>query len=760
MAFNTPKTHLGIKALDMFVLLAVMHYVAFRFLQNSLFPFVYTNTYKYITMLFLIVFGGCRFVIISFMELKACKQKGWYIAKRLFVFCLSIPFFYVAWRYDYKYLVFLPVVALCTYKMDPQKVLHWFSWTVALLLSATVLCCLAGSVQNLTHVRNGHVVGSFGIINTTDFASYFTFLILFIWCAQKNHQWITSLLYSLFTALLTYLVFYYTNSKTSIYCGAISIAIICWDCIDESIQKKQYIRQRINRLTIYVFPISIAITIVLLIGYAKQYNWAITIDQLFTARLKRTLESYYNYGAHPFGTLITTMHGNGRTVINSWSNTKNAYLDIGYAMLILKHGWILGVIIIGSFVWIACRALKGGQKRIALSMIVIAFHAFSEARFLDINYNIFLAMPFCAFIPLEKDEKNKKSSESLKRIIKIDWISIVTAVILSIGIVLIAPKTISWLRTIMFINGWLFGIASWHALLICSVLIVVLIGFWKGICFFCKNRSIMSVIFLTAITVIIVAGSIVGNITIQKGISERKEQLLSEETIIKTIQEVAKKPVYAAEASELYQRAYGGFDEHVFSTEEMYNSQGTIITAGSVEAIGITYMGGKYTAISPWSGVYSYDSAVIEELTEAGYEWKDYYTGERKCILVDLAAQNGLNIDSKGRLILNGSKHSVSENQMWDQHGGTYEVRYSITLPYNYTFSEASKNICRLQIVGETGDITIFEKQVTLGDFDSERKCSITISYYINSTPRVTYLITAEDGVELLVDEIAWRRVT
>ena len=112
------------------------------------------------------------------------------------------------------------------------------------------------------------------------------------------------------------------------------------------------------------------------------------------------------------------------------------------------------------------------------------------------------------------------------------------------------------------------------------------------------------------------------------------------------MQSATVQPVYAAEAEELYQRSYGGFSSHVFSTEELYRApRGSIFTDQDVEVLGIISSFGKYTKISDWSGLYSFDPIVIEELEKAGYEWTRFYSGVHICNLKDTTLFNRLDYD-------------------------------------------------------------------------------------------------------------------
>lgn len=780
--------------LDTLALFAVMQYVSYRFLQSTMFPFVYSERYKFLTFALVVLIGVLRFFvlfIIKFCSLYGAGRKSWYVLKCGISACLALPFIFVGHKYDYKVMIFLPMAALCLYDMDYHRVLRWFTFIVGGLLAATTFCSLAGAVRNLISLESDKVCGSYGIINTTDFAAYITFLLLFIWCAAKQHHWVSTLIYALVAGGITWVTYKYVQSRTGLLCGALTEVAILWDCIEEHSLRHQkvtrWLAKGMNWLTILAFPLFCTLTIYLVHLYKEQTPQGINLDRLLSSRLRVTLELYEQYGLHPFAVTMKGMRGNGGTFIrHAWSVAGYGYLDVGYAMLAIRYGTVIFGIVMCLWIWMTGRALRRGDNRIAFTLAIIACHAFSEARFLDINYNIFMAMPFCALSPLKEkvglesgipDSTNMRAisadvikcpdsrstigqdKEASRAVITNRWAPYIAAVALVAGIYMGLPRILSWLRTIFSLMGWNTGVQSAYALVISVSLVLLLIGLWQSLCYLWKQKSVRSLIPLAAVLAISLVGVAAGNCIIHCALVDQKERWEKEEQVIKLVQKAATQPVYAAEQEELYRREFSDFSEHIFSTGELYRPpKGTIFTDSSVEALDVLYYGGKYTAISPWSAVYTYDQAVIDAMAAQGYEWKSYYDGVRRCDLTDLAVRNGLKIVG-GRLLLDGPVHSVRNNLRWDQFSGTYEVRYVLesSNPANIV---GPGTVCTLTVMGESGDKVILEKELTMADFDKDERCDITLSYEIPNTPKVYYLITAADGIQLYLDEISWRRVS
>ena len=90
-----------------------------------------------------------------------------------------------------------------------------------------------------------------------------------------------------------------------------------------------------------------------------------------------------------------------------------------------------------------------------------------------------------------------------------------------------------------------------------------------------------------------------------------------------------------------------------------------------------------------------------------------------------------------------------------DQVCGAYEVSFKLSDFVSPSEGEAVV----LEVLGVTEDHVLYQETLTSDDFDSEGKCNHTLSYQINSTPKVSYAISVKEGVSVTVEDIAWQRV-
>lgn len=754
--FDKQKEHHRLEmVLDALSLASVLFYAIYRFLQSTMFQFYYSNRYKMLTIILPIVFGGIRFL---YLVLKKCwaaeshKEQSFFILRCILAFCLLIPFVLVGWMHDYKMLIYLPICCMCLYDMVPEKVCRVFFVTIGTCLVAVILCCLSGTVRNIVVHDNG-VYASYGIINTTDFASYFTFLLLTAWCSMRTRKWYTSVLFAVASGIITYIVYLYTGSRTALYTGALIVFLVQWDCLGEHVfcreKKLRRIRKCINWLSILAFPVVGALVIFLTARFAAQDTWALELEKLLSGRLKTVLQPFQMYGVKPFGSTIEKMYGFGGTILGKYWSAEYSYLDVGYAMLAIRCGWVITAIVMVLWMWMTAKALKNGKTRIAFALVVLAAHAFSEARILDVNFNIFLIMPFCAFSQ-EKTVSEKAPERKWQRLFPV-----LSGIAFFAAALLLLPTALRWLRAYFYLKGWYDGIAAFTSFSFCSGLILVLLGLWKVLSLFQETKEGKILATLVGLLLLLTGGVLSVNATIEQGRAEQADRLQAEEQVIRKMQACATMPVYAAESEELYRRDGVRLPNHFFTLEELNRNRGSFLTADTVEAFEVLPFGGRYTQISNYSGLYTFDTAVMESLSSIGYTWSIFYSGERHCNLDDLAVFNSMKM-TDGQLVLTNAARVETKNMETDQMSGTYRVTFSFS---GFAASSDGQAIL-LQVIGEGGDRIICQKTLSAADFNSEGRCDYTMTYQITATPQVTYAISVTEGVTATVNDIAWQRVS
>lgn len=748
------------KIFDNLTLLSLLHYVSYRFLQSTMFPLVFSERYKIVTFSLLVVSGGIRFLYIianKFLKYKQKDKKVKLIIQLFVFFVLSIPFVYVSITKDNRPLIFIPLTIICLYEMDAVKVLRSFVAVIIILFLSTVLCSLAGCVRNIIFERRWEVAGSYGIINTTDCAAYFFFILLCLWIQQrKESTWQSCLFFVALSILFGIGSFLLCRSQTTTVCCFLLGFFCLWEMLETKFfyrgKRSKWLIKGSNIIMTLGFPICAFVFAMLTYLYIIENPFAQKMDLVLSTRLYDTRYIFQKYGISLFGTMFV-MHGNGGSMISD--QRRYDFIDNSYSSLLFRNGLIVFLIVLVMWVWMTARVIKEKNRRVAYALLLIALYSASESHMLDINYNILIAMPLCSFKMLPKDNGTREKSVQISN----QLFSFISAMVVIICIYVFLPRFLSCFRTLCYLKGWNNGLKSIYAFLFCAGIIVLLGALWYTIHLLWQRRKKRIVYIIICIVLVLGISAYIVNEQIDKAVTAYGEELVAEESVIRTVQSNATQPVYAAEKSELYQRGIGGFDETIMSVEDMCRKkEGTFFTDKSYEAMLVIREGGQYLQFSPQSGVYSFDNAVIDALEAEGYSWKPFYDSERNCNLADLAQLNNLSVTQNGGVILNGPNHSLSQNWFMDQDSGIYEVKYYLSID-PLSINQGNDKICSLQIMGYNGEELLQERIVTLSDFDEKGNAEIVIRYSVSSTPRMEYRAVAYEGQELIVQRITWRKV-
>ena len=752
------------RCLDALSLAAVMQYVGYRFLQTTMFEFLYSELYKTATLMSLVVFGGARFAYLFARKLWADADKKAQIRRFLrFVgaCALALPFLIVAYLHDYKVLIFIPICWMCLYDLRAELVFKWYVRVIGVMLAATVLCCLAGAVQNINSLYNGRFKEAYGILNSTDFASYCLFLLLYVWCRKRG-----SVLGSagLAAAMAVAGVFLYriNESRTALICCALAALACLWAAFLPRLSQRHPFFQRSawlsDRFAVASFPLMFIVLGVGIFLYARNNPWVVNLDEtLLSRRIMPIRESYEAHGIHLFGAQFT-MHGNGGSLLRS--GEVYDFLDSSFAYMLIRYGVVVTAVITALWVWTTVRAIRCGKRAIAYAMGVLAFYALSESQLVNINYCLFLILPFSRLdAPAEATASLGTTDQSGNRA-QTGWQAPLAAfAVLGIGYFLL-PGLLSRLRTLFYIERWDHGMRAGRAYLVCVGLALAVVALCKALAAFLTRRKAPSLACAAAAVLALILGRVLAGQRISQYAASHEAALNAEAEAVQLIRDSAQQPILAMEQSALYQREYRCVDERVMTPEDICREKrGTLFTDKSREMIWVTSLGARYVQFSEQSGVYSFDPAVIDALSAAGYEWTGYYSSERACDLQDLAELNHLRRSESGGLILEGPNHSLSENRYLDQLQTDYEVRFSLTLDMEESDLRDGDSVCQLQVLGNKGEETLLTQEVPREAFDPEGHCTLTLAYFSPFMPRVEYRVIAAEGVTLCVDEIAWRRV-
>ena len=756
----------------------VIHYCFFRFFEATTFYFDFTDTYRKITFAAIVTIGLLRLISGLWMDFRNAEteeEKRKVVLRGIIALLAAVPCTLIADRFGYTFFSYLPFVAYCLYGIDVEKVIKAFTLSIGIILLCTIVCSLTGAIQNYLYLsEKGKLRGSYGVAYPTDFASYFIFLFVFFWSLQKKHAWWRTALFAALGLVMCWFCQTYPHSDTSTIMSMVCILVVLYDALDHAVLSKHKGARWLSKLgegaVIWAFPILGIAFFGFVMLYSQGNGIAIQINHWMSGRLSMTWQHYLKYGLNALGAL-TPQNGFGHGLIHTESYE---FLDSTYGMILIRYGWILTILLAALWVWMTRRAYKSGHRRLALAMAVIAVHSISEHHFTELNFNILLAMPLCAFGIKSKKQSTKVDKQSFSP----TWVPWITALAVGAVAALLMPRWFSWLRALFVLEGWTGGgLQSLFAMLFCLVCVGIVILVWYVltclVCTWIREKKAPLLMILGVLTVF-VGISVVVSFTdemIRDGADQVQDRIAADTEAVKTALASAKEPVYGGEIEEIYKRNFSGFSDHIFSDMELGRAaKGTMLLSHDNEGYQLINTGAKYCEISPHTGLFTYDEAVIEALQAKGYRFHGYFSAEQEVNLASLGPYNGLGVADTGELMLWGEEHSLIHGPYYDQYSGDYLVTYDLQLrDLRIRTDTPDREVCLLRVSALWGQNICTEKTIFASDFDENGYLSVSLDYGISDTRGIEYLVFCRDDIAIWIKRIimkkedlpdVWRRYT
>lgn len=758
-------------------IILVMYYCAACFYDSCTYNFsFFDNVSRKITVaLPLASMALIRFGIVFLKNLKAAKTKKQklflYLKLPLMAIC-ALPCFIVAYKFDYVSFAYIACAVFCLYGIDKDRVLKAFVATIGTALCAVILSSLAGVIPNYVYQvanqnRSNLLRASYGIIYPTDFASYFFFLILFIWGSLKNRNTRNILTLSGFSILVIGFINYFANSNTSTFCIILSVVFMLYELLESKIlanhNKTKWIPKAIGSLSVLAFPLLGLVFWIMTFLYGKGNNIALKVNDWGHNRLYYTWLSYEKYGIHPFGA-ITPQHGYGGGDILGYTEAYE-FLDSSYALMLIRYGWVLTLILTALWIWMTIRALKSGRRSLVFSMALIAVHAFSEHHVPELNYNILLAMPLCTFsADAPQTIAVKRAAVPNKNVV---WIPAATGTAVAALCIWKFQSFLSRARTVFELKNWRTGSdKSFIALVSIIALIGTVVLFWRSITrlililsYSGKRKSVM----LKALSGLLIAvgfmtaGYIWSDTVIDSGMAGNSSVLAEESDALNVIVSAAEQPVYCAFLEELHKRQFPEISDMVGTPEELCRQRrGTLISEREPEVNKLISTGAIYAEISDHSGVYTYDSSVINALRNAGYTVHGYYYSERELDNEWLSAHNGLQTNELGGILLTADHPALTQEPYLSLYGGDYQTVFDLWA--DRTRMPQDGAVCMVEVTTYEGEKIIVQQEVMPEEFDSFGHLNLELNYKIGSSAGVSFNVRLLSDTTLTVNRISWRR--
>ena len=498
------------------------------------------------------------------------------------------------------------------------------------------------------------------------------------------------------------------------------------------------IRRVVDVLLMAALPICAVVIFVLVNLYARDPVRMSGVDNLFSLRLQVSARALQTYPLMPFGTKVIMNGGNGGTI---FPKGELVFLDSSYVNILLRYGWVTTLAMFSVWEWMLHKALRCGNRRMALVMAVIAVHSIMEHHFPDPFDNILLIMPLAALQvpPLEVlNERKRKQRYAAFAVV---------AVALLVSGVLFLPWLISSLRTIYGAKGWQGGYENAWPVLGLNLCIVALCaaGAWalyrlllaalsrqKG------ARIRVAACVLAFCLALGIGMGVWGDRVIVQATEANAAMVDADAGALNCLSEC---DIYSDVMPEVYRRRFPNVRRMVLGGDDLARLDNAVVLMENQpeHRVFITH-GFKYLPVSDAHALYVSDPKALDALEAGGFVASDYYSSFTEVDLESLAQKNKLEwVD--GGLLLNGSKKSLTKGPNDDLFAGNYTVEYSLFLPEGAV--DAEGEICTLCIANSTmGELA--RVVVTRDQFDAEGRVTLNVPLtLITDTINVRFQVIA-----------------
>lgn len=774
MTNNQPEKQNSLfsRVLEWAALAVVMYYCVYRFFATTMFQFTWSETSATVRFSLIVGFGLLRLLTGLWQDLRRSadrREKRAVLLKGLLALASIVPCVLITSGVGYVFFVYLPFAAFCLYGTKPERVMKAFAATIGTMLAVTILCALSGAVRNLVYLSQGNqgdVRGSYGISYPTNLASYFVYLALFVWCARRRRGRASTLLFFCLALLLAYGSYLYPKSRTGVTCFLLMAVLVLYERLNETVLLRYkgtvWISKAADGLMIGAYPIFTLLTAGLTWLYSRNGTLGYRLNALFSDRLRMMLLSFRKYGIQAFGA-VTPQSGWGGGLIKA---SEYEFLDSSYALLPIRYGWVIALVVAVIWVWMTWKAVRSGRRRLALAMTVIAFHSFSEHHLIDPHYNILMLMPLC-LTDNRRDPGGEPDTEpkpeGRKRTLA-GWIA-GTAVIAVF--LLLLPGILSRARTLFALKGWTGGENSLYALLSWLACIGGTAAAWFALRRLLaellerKRVCVRALAVLAALVCVTAAGARWADRRIAYSLPRYKAQAAADKAAVELLTASAEQPVYAGQLEEIYKRNFSGISGRIFTPEEMCrNARGSILLEHGNEGYQLIHSGALYTELSPYTGLFTYDDAVVRKMREAGYRFHGYYSAEREEDLSSFLELNDLSLTEDGSLLLReGLSHSLVHGAYLQQFKGNYTVTFQLRLEDpGLRQKDPQREVCLLQAAALFGEDKRARQTVRAKDFDKDGCLTASLNYSVGNTYGVEHQVFCQSEAGILVDRIAWRQ--
>ena len=667
---------------------------------------------------------------------------------------------------NYGYLVLLGFIIAGCIGIRYDKLLKIWCFTIGSVIAITFIAASIGAARNLVYYAGGwrlQIRGSLGVVFPTDCAAWVLFFIMFLWVAYQGISDWFMILIAVISAVFS---LRYCNSNTSFICSLLFVIMIIYRALEERFFEAGRYYSVVKRITnvfiIMLFPFFAAVMFLLSFLYSRGSGLAYSLDEKLHHRIALSRRAFAEYGITLFGTNFE-MRGAGGGLV--YDREKYNFLDSSYVNILIRYGIVVFFMVMAIWFFIGYRAIQTKNRRLLFIMALIAVHSFEEHHFIDAIYNPLIMLALSDFgypvkenvmgitIPLSHDtgRADSRSIDFGKSITR--WLSrntgILSGILVAAAVTFFLPQIFSIMRTVADLTSDSDGKPD----MLISLLMIVtfLLAFCAIECGVIKatgnhfnkrdaisgnidllNRVRPGLIFIFPGCILAVALLLCCELVINTGRPSQSKRIESERAALEHIFAVNSYPVYSDVFPEIYRTEFPEFSQSVFSGEDLARyHRATVLLDSSIESNCFFSRGYLFTKISDYTGVYTNDEDVLNELQNAGYHITGYYNVPHKA-----------DADGKGRFVTE------------ELFGGRY--LFTADMEITSAAGDINEQIGEIRVDAYEDSNSQGAEPLYLSDFkDGKARKDITCNIWA-ATPEATVIVDCIEGYEVNLTSVSY----
>lgn len=715
---------------------------------------------KFFLLLF-IISGTTRLVLMWLVKPQERKK----LSK--FILCSLIPaaVWMLVYRNDgFLFLIFLAVLSVTSVGCNYQKVLKTFVIAEGLIFITAVFSAFANVIPNYVYYSQYRLRSSWGIIYPTDLASFFLFLCITAWIAWKKIPDWFFLLPGICALFVSYVI---AASNTSTICCILFIFFILLHTLLRYVNVS-FLEKTVKFISSISFPTFGGIVIALFWLYKQESGLADRINVLTHSRLSNAVKAYDLYGIKFFGTPLPQVGNGGGTGVNVGYN----FVDSTYLLILLRYGVVALIVI--TILWMLMTRHAGimGDYRLLLSLVLISFHSISEHHFTEVNYNIFLILPFSVLYSKQTEDEEKKAAFFASEMNKYGFAAFATFISIGLIFFLIGPGFLSWFCTICDITGLNFPYYRIQRVYFVIVFAFICLLF-VGIYFIYRGYLSMifrsqlgtkakKVFFVSSFCIMcILFGS---KIMLHREYQQWSNQLDADRKAVEAVQEAEKCDLYVMVVPEFYKKEFTGVRSAFLPLDDYSRLRNVaVILDSDVDSNVLTSRGFLYTEISESHAIYTNSETAAAKLHDAGFHLTGFYSKNKAINMFPLRETYGAGGDDNLAVIVT-DKNPVRTGSGLTLFNNNYLV--NLVLSFDSALNEEKWNtldpeapVCKFLISSNNNAEIVTEKTFVRKQFINRDKYSADFSVRIPTANNVEFqILPLTENVNFLLHDLHYQK--